>query len=261
MPRPKRITLGGYLYHVLNRANGRLRIFRKEADFLAFEQILAEGIEYFQMRLCGYCLMSNHWHLLLWPRGDGDLSNFMRWVTLTHTQRYHTSHGTVGTGHLYQGRYKSFPVQSDSHYLSVLRYIEANTVRAGVVRNAGLWAWSSFAVRRGRESDVVLSDGPVELPSDWHKLVHAVLDPASLNGIGNSILRGAPFGDKHWTAVITVRLKLQSTLRPRGRPRKYLTPLFLSARSSCRRPSAKQSSRHKKALTKNASAAGTTGRA
>lgn len=220
MPRPKRIALGGYVYHVLNRANGRLRIFRKENDFLAFEKILADGSTLFSMRLCGYCIMSNHWHLLLWPQGDGDLSNFMRWVTLTHTQRYHSSHGTVGIGHLYQGRYKSFPVQSDPHYLSVLRYIEANPVRAELVRNAALWVWSSFAVRQGRESDVVLSDGPVGLPSDWSKLVHAALDPANLNGIKNSILRGAPFGDKHWMAAATDRLKLHSTLRSRGRPRK-----------------------------------------
>lgn len=84
MGRPKRITLGGYFYHVLNCANGRLRIFKKEADFAAFEQILSEGIERFAMRVCGYCLMGNHWHLLLWPRRDGDLSAFMRWITLTH---------------------------------------------------------------------------------------------------------------------------------------------------------------------------------
>jgi putative transposase len=219
MPRPKRIALGGYVYHVLNRANWRLQIFRNKNDFLAFEKILADGSTLFSMRLCGYCIMSNHWHLLLWPQGDGDLSNFMRWVTLTHTQRYHTSHGTVGIGHLYQGRYKSFPVQSDPHYLSVLRYIEANPVRAELVRDASLWAWSSFAMRQGRESDVLLSDGPVELPSDWPKLVHAS-DPANLNGIGNSILRGAPFGDEYWTAAATDHLKLQSTLRPRGRPRK-----------------------------------------
>jgi putative transposase len=124
MGRPKRVALGGYVYHVLNRANGRLRIFRKKADFAAFEAILAEGIERFDMRIWGYCIMSNH--LLLWPREDGDLSDSMRWITLTHTQRYHASHGTVGIGHLYQGRYKRFPTQDDDHYLTVLRYIEAN---------------------------------------------------------------------------------------------------------------------------------------
>lgn len=100
MGRAKRIGLGGYVYHVLKRANGRLRIFRKNGDFLAFEQILAEGIERFDMRICGYCLMGNHWHMLLWPKKDGDLSAFMRWITLTHVQRFHSSHGTVGIGHL-----------------------------------------------------------------------------------------------------------------------------------------------------------------
>jgi len=220
MPRPKRIALGGYVYHVLNRANGRLRIFRKESDFLAFEKILGDGTALFSLRLCGYCLLGNHWHLLLWPREDDDLSRFMRWVTLTHTQRYHTSHATVGIGHLYQGRYKSFPVQSDLHYLKVLRYIEANPVRAGLVPEAGQWAWSSFAVRAGRESEIVLSDGPVALPPNWARLVQAALSPAEISGIATSIGRGAPFGTAPWVTATATRLQLQSTLQPRGRPRK-----------------------------------------
>ena len=87
MPRPKRQCAGGVVYHVLNRANGRLRIFRKGADFEAFGRILAEGLERMAMRLCGYCVMGNHWHMLLWPYNDDDVSEFMRWVTLTHTQR------------------------------------------------------------------------------------------------------------------------------------------------------------------------------
>jgi putative transposase len=220
MSRPKRIVLGGYVYQVLNRAHGRLRIFRKDSDFLAFEKTLADGAALFSLCLCGHCILSNHGHLLVWPRGDDDLSNFMHWITLTHTQRYHVSHGTTGIGHLYQGRYKSFPVQSDAHYLTVLRYIEANPLRAGLVRDAGRWAWSSFALRRGRESAVALSDGPVELPSDWPRLVHANLDPAELGHVGNSIRRGAPYGDAPWTGATATRLKLRSTLQPRGRPRK-----------------------------------------
>jgi len=208
------------VYHALNRANGRLRIFRKEDDFLAFEKILADGAAMFSMRLCGYCIMSNHWHLLLWPQEDGDLSRFMRWITLTHTQRYHQAHGTVGIGHLYQGRYKSFPVQSDPYYWQVLRYLEANPVRAGLVRDAGRWAWSSFAVRRGRESAVVLSAGPVELPSNWAGLVHRAPGPAEMNALRNSVQRGAPLGQAAWVAATATRLGLLSTLRPRGRPRK-----------------------------------------
>lgn len=145
---------------------------------------------------------------------------FMRWVTLTHTQRYHTSHATIGIGHLYQGRYKSFPVQSELHYLRVLRYIEANPLRAGLVKEAGRWPWSSYAVRQGRESAVVLTEGPSELPDNWMRLVHGALGPADVEGIGNSIRRGTPFGDASWIAATVLRLRLESTLRPRGRPRK-----------------------------------------
>ena len=135
MGRAKRITLGGYAYHVLNRANGQLRIFRKNADFEAFEAILAEGLERVDMRICGYCVLGNHWHLLLWPRGDGDLSEYMRWVTLTHTQRYHAAHGTAGMGHVYQGRFKSFPIDKEDYFLTVCRYVERNPLRAGLVRS------------------------------------------------------------------------------------------------------------------------------
>ena len=220
MSRPKRITLGGYVYHVLNRANGRLRIFRKDDDFLAFEQIMAEGVERFSMRLCGYCIMGTHWHLLLWPREDGDLSEFLRWISLTHTQRYHASHGTVGIGHLYQGRFKSFPVQGDSHYLTVLRYIEANPLRAGLVERADDWPWSSFAVRLGYDCAFALSDGPVALPSNWAAILREVFTEEELDPIEKSVKRGAPFGQTKWTQKTAARLQLQSTLTPRGRPKK-----------------------------------------
>ena len=214
------MALGGYVYHALNRANGRLRIFRKDGDFLAFEQMLAEGAERFSMRICGYCIMGNHWHLLLWPREDGDLSQFMRWISLTHTQRYHASHGTTGMGHLYQGRFKSFPVQDDSHYLTVLRYIEANPLRARIVKDAEEWPWSSFAVRQGYDCPFELSGGPVDLPSNWAGLLHAELTETEREHIEKSVKRGAPFGRADWTQTTAVRLKLQSTLRPRGRPKK-----------------------------------------
>ena len=220
MGRPKRITLGGYLYHVLNRANGRLRIFKKDADFAAFEQILAEGVERFDLRICGYCLMSNHWHLLLWPRRDGDLSAFMRWITLTHVQRFHAAHDTVGIGHLYQGRYKSFPTQGTTHYLTVLRYIEANPVRAEIVQDAADWPWSSYAVRQGRPSVFNLTQGPVTLPPDWTQRVHREIDTKSLQALQSSINRSRPLGETEWIVKTARKMGLESTLRKRGRPKK-----------------------------------------
>lgn len=111
-------------------------------------------------------------------------------------------------------------MQSDPHYLSVLRYIEANPLRAGLVAQADQWPWSSFAVRRGRESEVVLSDGPVELPASWTRLVHGAFRPPDREAIGNSLRRSSPFGEASWVAATVLRLRLESTLRPRGRPRK-----------------------------------------
>jgi len=220
MGRPKRITIGGYFYHVLNRANGRLRIFKKDADFAAFEQILSEGMERFAMRMCGYCLMGNHWHLLLWPQHDDDLSTFMRWITLTHVQRFHAAHDTVGIGHLYQGRYKSFPVQGSTHYLTVMRYIEANPIRAQIVQDAADWPWSSYALRQGRPSVLNLSRGPVELPADWTQWVHRDIDEKSLQTLHNSINRSCPLGEPEWMLKTAKIMGLESTLRRKGRPKK-----------------------------------------
>ena len=88
MGRPKRAADGGLVYHVLNRANARMTIFESAADYAAFLQVLEEAVERTQMRLLAYCVMPNHWHLVVWPREDGELSRFMAWLTLTHTHRW-----------------------------------------------------------------------------------------------------------------------------------------------------------------------------
>jgi len=222
MPRKKRIAKANVIYHVLNRANGRLRIFKKDADFNAFENILSQGQKIFAMRICSYCIMSNHWHLVLWPRNDGDLSSFMRWITLTHSARWHAAHKTVGIGHLYQGRYKSFPIQSDARYLKTMRYIEANPLRAGIVNSASDWPWSSLAIRLGAESKINLSPGPKRLPANWPQLVNRTIDQDDINIVDNCIKRGSPYGSKQWTTTKAKELNLESTLRPRGRPKKKL---------------------------------------
>ena len=100
MPRRLRVSSGGFAYHVLNRAVARQRIFRTAKDYEAFERVLGEAKERLPMRLLAWCVMPNHWHLVLWPRGDGDLSEFMRWLSVTHTQRWHAAHHTSGTGPL-----------------------------------------------------------------------------------------------------------------------------------------------------------------
>ena len=120
------------VYHVLNRGNGRRKLFHKDADYEAFLELLAEALARLPMRMLGFCLMPNHWHLVLWPREDGDLSRFMRWLSNTHVRRYHQHYHSYGQGHVYQGRFKSFPVKDDGHLLTVLRYAETIFARSGL---------------------------------------------------------------------------------------------------------------------------------
>jgi putative transposase len=212
---------GGYVYHVLNRANARRPIFQKDGDYQAFEGVLAEALDHVPgMRLLAYCLMPNHWHLLLWPRRDGELADFAHWLTLTHTQRWHAHYHDVGSGHLYQGRYKSFPVQEDEHYYAVCRYVERNPLRAGLVRQAENWRWSSLGQRAQGDGPTLLDSWPVTVPKNWLGYVNEPGTEAELEALRRSVARGAPFGDERWQRRAAEQLGLQSTLRPRGRPKK-----------------------------------------
>src|SRR4051812_15893174 len=167
MSGPPRTAEGGLIYHALNRANARLVIFDDGPDFDAFLRVLAEAVARHAMRLLAYCVMPNHFHLILWPRGDGDLSRFMRWLTLTHTQRWHAHRHSAGSGHLYQGRFKSFPIQDDDHLLVACRYVERNALRAGLVDRAEAWQWGSLARLAASSPGPALSDWPIERPADW----------------------------------------------------------------------------------------------
>ena len=221
MPRRLRMDVGGIAYHVLNRRVGRLVMFDKDADYLAFEKVLAEAGGKVPMRLLAYCLMPNHWHLVLWPQEDGYLSRYMQWLTTTHMRRWHAHHGTRGTGPLYQGRYKSFPVQEDVHFLTVCRYVERNALRAGMVERAENWRWSSLARRRGHGSCdwlAPISDWPVEAPDSWARFVNGAETEQELKALRRSVARGCPYGDPAWQERTAVRLKLDSSLRDPWRP-------------------------------------------
>ncbi len=156
MPRNPRVAPPGFAYHVLNRAVGHARLFRSKKDYAAFERVLGEARERFATPLLAWCVMPNHWHLVLWPQKVGELSEFMRWLTVTHTQRWHASHRTSGTGPLYQGRFKSFPIEQDDHLLTVVRYVERNALRASLVTRAktGL----GRACRNGRAARLPIQD-------------------------------------------------------------------------------------------------------
>ena len=222
MPRAPRIAVGGVVYHVLNRANGRAQIFKRPGDYAAFEKIMAEALDRIPMRILAYCLMPNHWHMVLQPEGDGALSRHFAWLTRMHSLRWHGFRDMRGCGHLYQGRYKSFPVQSDRHFLAVCRYVERNPLRANLVARAEDWRWGSLWRReRGHaQAEPVLSEWPVPRPDGWLGFVNGPLNRDELGAIRLCIRRGRPYGLSGWVSDVASRLGLDSTIRPRGRPRR-----------------------------------------
>jgi putative transposase len=221
MPRRPRVSTGGLAYHVLNRRIGRMPLFEKRADYAAFEKILHEAYERTGIRITAYCLMPNHWHLLLWPQGDGELSEVMRWITVTHTQRWHAHRHSSGSGPVYQGRFKSFPVQTDEHFLTAARYVERNAVRAELVTRAEEWQWSSLWRWARNDSSVLefLAEWPLERPPQWMQWVNETEKEAELENLRCSAQRGRPFGGEDWVIRTAKRLGLESALRRRGRPK------------------------------------------
>lgn len=221
MARRSRSCAGGLIYHVLNRGNCRMTIFSKPGDYRAFLKLIEEGRQRTGMRILGFCLMPNHWHMVLWPVEDGDLSRFLGWVCTTHVRRWREHREKVGEGHLYQGRFKDFPVADDIHLLTVLRYVEANPLRAGLVRRAEDWPWSSLAFTSGNgEMRVEVADWPLSKPRNWVERVNEVMQTPELERLRTSAKRGRPFGDDSWVERTVKRLGLQSTVRDPWRPRK-----------------------------------------
>ena len=223
MPRTARAIEAGTVYHVLNRGNARMRIFHKAGDYRAFETVLAEGLERYPVDLFTYCLMPNHWHLVVRPNTDEALGRWMGWIGVTHVRRHHEHYHTRGGGHLYQGRFKSFPVAEDEHFLTLCRYVEANPLRAGLVKRAQDWAWS----RAGRKlqndavaDELLLSPWPVERPRNWSARINAKFAQKPLEALRQSVNRGRPMGSEDWVKATARRLGLEFTLRGPGRPRK-----------------------------------------
>jgi len=222
MGRAQRVDLPDYCYHIVNRANARLPLFFGDSDYQMFEEIIEEACEKYSMRLLGYCVMPNHFHLLLYPSTEGNIQRFMQWVTLTHTQRWHVKNKTVGSGHLYQGRYKSFIIQTDNHVLSVLRYIERNPLRAKLVRDLMKWKHSSYFRRAvgTTEQKKLLSKFPVDLPKNYSQFILEPMTNAELEEIRLSNKKGLPYGTSDWQESIVTSCNLKQATRERGRPKK-----------------------------------------
>src|SRR5271157_2967297 len=196
------------VFHVLNRGVGRRVLFTKEEDFLAFERIVEETLRTRRMRLCAYCLMPNHWHFVVWPERDGDLPAFMQQVTNTHVKRWKEHRHEIGYGHLYQGRYKCFPVETADYFHQVVRYVERNALRANLVEQAESWRWSSLRrVEREDPAFPILSAWPLPRPTDWLQLVNQPQTEAEVSGgvavlrQARSALRRSQLGHRHGRAI------------------------------------------------------------
>ena len=223
MPRVARNCPGGYVYHVWNRAAGRLRLFKKEEDYLAFERVLVEAHGRHSIPLLEWCLMPNHWHFVVFPDDDQQLTQFFRWLTHTHAVRAITHRRVMGMGPLYQGRFKSLPVQTDGHLLTLLRYVQRNPVRAKLAKSASGWRWSGEWTRKHgeKETRAILSPWPVDRPRRWTSWVDEPENAEEIKAIRACVRRSSPLGDADWTQETAEQLNLEWTLRPRGRPPKH----------------------------------------
>ncbi len=220
MIRVARVDVGDHVYHVLNRAVGRLQIFEAPADYGLFLHLLREAKEMTDMRILAYVVMPNHWHLLLHPEKDGAMGLFMHWLTNAHTRRVHAQTETIGTGPLYQGRYKSFITKDDAHLLTVLKYIERNPVRAKLARTAESWQWGSGWLRLHgtQKNKELLSEPPIGLPRDYRTWINTPDFEKDLDSLRVSVNRGSPYGNARWVEQMVDTHKLTSTVRKPGRP-------------------------------------------
>jgi len=214
---PRRITLGtaGLVFHVVNRGVRRLRLFDHDGDYRAWLQAFAKAQERFPVEVFAYCLMPNHFHLVARPREDRQLAEFMRIGTVTHSMRWHRHRGTGGTGAVYQGRYRAFPVQTNDYFFNVCRYVEGNALRSSLVNLAEDWPWSSLSARLRNRHILNVSEWPVARPPDWTRTVNDAgnipLDP-----IRQSVRRSIPFGEPAWSEDTAKLLGLMKGYRRPG---------------------------------------------
>ena len=207
---------------MLKRGVGKMTLFRSRKDHEAFQRCLALTQQSVPaVRVLAYCVMSNHWHLVLWPHDDRQLAQFMLRLTTRHVRRWLLHRKQVGGGHVYQGRYKSFAVQDDAHLTTVCRYVERNPVRANLVASSRDWPWSSAGQHAlPEEQRLALAELPRgRRRRDWVAWVDRPQTPAEEAAVRDAIRLNRPYGGDAWLEDFKKRLGWREPLQ-RGRPRK-----------------------------------------
>ncbi len=215
------MLVAGGCYHLINRGNNKAVVFRRSADFKSFLALIDRAQERLPLSVLAYCLMPNHFHLVVSPDGPHDISRWMHWLTTTHTHRHHLIYGTSGS--VWQGRFRAFAIKNDAHLLTVMRYVERNALRAGLAQKAEHWPWGSLALRLVDDPANRLADPPVDLPGHWIELVNEPQSPDELEGLRDCVNRQRPFGDPRWIEETSSNPGyFACPKRPRGRPKKQV---------------------------------------
>jgi putative transposase len=224
MPRGARVDDPNNYYHVINRSNFKNEFNSTDSDYIEFFRIIREALEIAPVKIYAYCIMPNHWHFIMSPYEVGGIGKFIHALANKHTRRVHSRTNTTGFGPLYQSRYKSMIIDSGISFLKVLRYVERNAVRAGLVKKPNEWRWGSAWLRIfGNEKQKLilekLPDGLYEDFGDVYKYVDLPDEQDDLKLIRNSIKKGTPFGKEKWVDKMIKSYGLESTVRNAGRQR------------------------------------------
>ena len=193
MPRVFRTLVADGYYHVINRGNNRTDVFLSPADYRAFLRLIEQAQQRIQLRMLAFCIMPNHFHLVVSQDGAKDVSRWMHWLLTTHVHRHHLRYGT--SGRVWQGRFKAFPIEQDGHLLTVMRYVERNALRSGLVARAEQWPWGSLACRGHPFDGGLVSKPPIPLPSDWTARVNAPQTPQELEALRAAVNRQRPYAE------------------------------------------------------------------
>lgn len=212
MPRIARGLAGGEIYHIINRGNRRQTVFHNAQDYEKFVELMEDAKKIADVKLYSFVLMPNHFHFVVEPNEAEDLSRYMQWLLTSYVRYYNKTYKT--SGHLWQGRYKSFIVQRDNYLLNLLNYVEENPQRA----NLKQWKYVSTNSEINHFVDAL----PVELPENWEEFKKEILNTEDKEKIDNSIQRQSPYGEDVWVNVTAAKYNILSTIKPRGRPKKIV---------------------------------------
>lgn len=217
MPRVARGLVDSQIYHIINRGNRRETVFHDNYDYERFLKLLLESKEKYSIDIYAYCLMPNHFHLVIYTKYSDNLSKALHLISSSYVRYYNRKYKI--SGHLWQGRYKSFIVEQDSYLLVLLKYVEANPKRAKIVKQCEVYKYSSAYKRVNNIFDELVSDIPINLPNDWSSYINDEENKTDVDRIRNSIERQTPLGDEFWQLNMVKQYGLESTLNPIGRPR------------------------------------------